>query len=288
MGSIDTLPGTENAVAVAAIDVVKDYVGGRGTRRAVDGVSIDVDRGRFVAVMGPSGSGKSTLLHLLGGLATPTGGEVRLEGQALAGLDDRALADVRRHKVGFVFQSYNLVPVLSVRDNVMLPAVLAGLSRRRVAARAEEVLALVGLADRAAELPGELSGGEQQRVAIARALVMNPALLLADEPTGNLDSATASQILLTIKRVQATIGQTVVLATHDARTAAFADEIVLLRDGRLSGKLELDGWTTPEALSVTRDRLGDDRMRAVLGWLQGDADAEPDRAPRSRRRKTRA
>jgi ABC-type lipoprotein export system ATPase subunit len=152
--------------------------------------------------------------------------------------------------------------------------VIAGRRRRDVLARAEELLDLVGLFDRRGVKPSELSGGEQQRVAIARALVMRPALLLADEPTGNVDTATATQILLTIKRLQAETGQTIVLATHDARSAAFADEIVLIRDGRIAGNLPLDGWTTPEALSVTSDRLGDDRMRVVLSWLHDETHEE--------------
>jgi len=265
-----------SAPVVSLAGVVKEYRTGRGVRRVLDGIDLEVGRGRFVALMGPSGSGKSTLLHLVGGLLSPD------EGTALADLGDVALAVMRRHKVGFVFQSYNLVPVLSAAENVGLPLAIAGRSAGTDAARVAACLDAVGLGDGGDALPAELSGGEQQRVAIARAMVMEPAVLLADEPTGNLDSEMATQVLLTIKEVQAATGQTVLLATHDVHTAAFADEVVLLRDGRIADRLCLEGWSVPEALAVSEGRFGDDRMRVVLSWLRGEA-PEPRRRRPTRR-----
>src|SRR5688500_7286336 len=205
-----------------ARDLVKDYDG----HRALDGVSLTVGVGEFVSIMGPSGSGKSTLLHLLGGLDRPTSGEVLLDRQPLHMLSDDDLTLVRRQRIGFVFQSFNLIPVLTAAENVALPAVIAGESDRDYAPRRDEVLELVGLSDVRDRLPSQMSGGQQQRVAVARALFTEPAVLLADEPTGNLDSRTGGEILDLLRAAQERRGQTVVLVTHDPNAAATGDEVV--------------------------------------------------------------
>ena len=224
-------------------------------RRALDGVDLDVARGSFVSVMGPSGSGKSTLLHLLGGLDTPNEGEVLLDGEALSSMDDRARTLARRHRIGFIFQAFNLVPVLTAGENVALPAVIDGERPEAYEERLRNVLDLVNLLDRRDQLPSELSGGEQQRVAAARALFVEPDVLLADEPTGNLDSKSGLELLSVLKRSQQDRGQTVVLVTHDPGAASFGDDVIHLRDGRVSGRLHLDGE-------------GGDRAQLVLAWLQ--------------------
>ena len=231
--------------------MVKRY----GARRALDGIDLDIARGTFVSVMGPSGSGKSTLLHLLGGLDTPSEGEVLLDGQALSRLDDRERTLVRRHRIGFIFQAFNLVPVLTAGENVALPAVIDGERPDAYEERLRNVLDVVNLGDQREQLPSELSGGEQQRVAAARALFVEPDVLLADEPTGNLDSRSGVELLSVLKRAQRERDQTVVLVTHDPAAASFGDEVVHLRDGRIDGHLALDGE-------------GGDRAQLVLAWLQ--------------------
>ena len=217
---------------IAVVDAVKTYEGKRRVT-ALDGVSFGVDAGEMVAVMGPSGSGKSTLLHLLGGLDQASAGSVRLDGTELTGLADDALTRVRRDKIGFIFQFFNLLPTLSAFDNVALPMRL----QRRPAAvareTAERFLELVGLANRADHLPDELSGGECQRVAIARALVMSPRVLLADEPTGNLDTKTGGEILGLLAHINKEIGSTLVMVTHDADAATACHRILSLKDGKL-------------------------------------------------------
>ncbi|KAK1181523.1 ABC transporter ATP-binding protein [Streptomyces sp. NBS 14/10] len=212
---------------------------------AVDGVDLDVPTGQTLAVTGPSGCGKSTLLQLLGGLDRPTEGEVWLGGRRVDDLGERALARLRRRAVGFVFQAYHLMDELTAAENVELPALLAGASPRTARRRAAELLDQVGLADRARHLPSELSGGQRQRVAIARALVNKPLVVLADEPTGNLDSAATHDILRLFDELR-TAGQTLVMVTHDERVAATADRIVSLRDGTLADDtpLHTDGGTT--------------------------------------------
>ena len=222
-------------VVLRTVDLSKEYGTGRAAHRALDRVSLDVPAGRFVSVMGPSGSGKSTLLHMLGALDSPTAGEVWFEGSRLGGLSDRERTLVRRRRVGFVFQQFNLVPVLSAEDNIALPLVVDRVAAAERKARLGELLELVGLERQRRQLPAELSGGEQQRVAIARALVMRPAVLLADEPTGNLDTDTGQEILKLIRSAQKELGQTVVMVTHDARAAAVGDEVLRLRDGRIAG-----------------------------------------------------
>lgn len=198
---------------------------------AVRGIDLAIEAGEFVAITGASGSGKSTLLHMLGGITRPTSGSVLLEGVDLAGLDDDALAIVRRRRIGFVFQRYNLLPELSLVENVALPLVLDGRPQRESHAAALEALAAVGMAERATHRPDALSGGEQQRGAIARALVVRPAIMLADEPTGALDSNNSRRVMELVQELVARRGQTVVLVTHDAAVAALASRTVLIRDG---------------------------------------------------------
>jgi putative ABC transport system ATP-binding protein len=218
--------------------------------RALDGVSLSVNPGEFVAIMGPSGSGKSTLLSLLGGLDTPTEGSVMIGGKALKGRSETELAVMRREQVGFVFQSFNLVPVLAAAENVALPLLLAGKKGAEVRSRVERTLALIGLSDRGHHTPAELSGGQQQRVAIGRALVTEPALVLADEPTGNLDSRTSREIMALLRRSCDELSQTIVLITHDDSVAAWADRVLFLRDGRIAADERLTGATGARAQAV--------------------------------------
>jgi ABC-type lipoprotein export system ATPase subunit len=221
----------------------KEYGKGEGLVRAVDGVDLDVGAGETVAVMGPSGCGKSTLLHLLGGLDRPSGGEVSLNGRRIDGISEKALARLRRTDVGFVFQAFHLMEELTAVENVELPALLAGRSPRAARRRAEELLDQVGLADRARFLPSALSGGQRQRVAVARALGNEPLVVLADEPTGNLDSAATLDVLQLFERLHES-GQTLVIVTHDARIAATADRLISMRDGAFVDETRLSGGTT--------------------------------------------
>jgi putative ABC transport system ATP-binding protein len=208
----------------------REYGAGLGVVRAVNGVDLDVAAGETVAVMGPSGCGKSTLLHLLGGLERPSAGELRLSGARMDEMSEKALARLRRTAIGFVFQAFHLIEELTAAENVELPALLAGRSPRLARTRAAELLAQVGLSDRADHLPSALSGGQRQRVAIARALSNEPEIVLADEPTGNLDSAATLDVLRLLDRLR-TDGQTLVIVTHDERIAATADRLISMRDG---------------------------------------------------------
>jgi ABC-type lipoprotein export system ATPase subunit len=221
----------------------KHYGQGEGLVRAVDGVDLDVARGETVAVMGPSGCGKSTLLHLLGGLDRPSGGEVWLAGRRIDGIGERALARVRRREVGFVFQAFHLMDELTAVENVELPALLGGRSAGTARRRAVDLLDRVGLADRAGFLPAALSGGQRQRVAIARALSNEPLVLFADEPTGNLDSASTLDVLRLFDHLHEA-GQTLVIVTHDARIAATADRLIAMRDGQFVEETRLTGGST--------------------------------------------
>ena len=203
---------------------------------ALRGVDLSVEPGEFVAVMGPSGCGKSTLLHLLAGLDQPTEGEVLLDGRRLNDLSESQRAVLRRRTVGFVFQAYNLIPNLTVADNVDLPGLLAGRPPAEVARRRDELLAALGLADKPDAFPSQLSGGQQQRVAIARALINAPTVLLADEPTGNLDSRSGNEVLTLLRQFNAQ-GQTIVLVTHDPKVASFAGRVIFMRDGRFVSEM---------------------------------------------------
>ncbi|MCW2994118.1 MAG: transporter ATP-binding protein [Conexibacter sp.] len=216
-------------MALAGLGLTRTFHQGETTVRAVDGVSLTVDAGELVVVNGPSGSGKSTLLHLLGGLDRPDAGRVLLEGEDLSRLTERQLALVRRRRIGFLLQFFSLLPTLTVLENVALPLLLDGASHAR--ARAEEALRRTGVAQRRAHRPGTLSGGEQQRAALARAIVTNPAVLLADEPTGSLDSASGQRIFELLREVAADTG--VIVVSHDPRAAGYADRVVHLADGRV-------------------------------------------------------
>ena len=214
-------------------DVWKTYQVGQQQVHALRGLSVDIGQGEYTALMGPSGSGKSTLMNMLGCLDTPTSGRYRLAGEDVGTLDDDALADIRNRRIGFVFQTFNLMPRYTALENVALPLVYAGASRADREARAREVLEQVGLADRMDHRPNELSGGQRQRVAVARALVNRPDLLLADEPTGNLDTKTSLEIMALFGEIHAA-GNTVVLVTHEEDIAAYAHRVVRLRDGAVS------------------------------------------------------
>ena len=213
-------------------DLKKYYGSGENQVKALDGVNLSVEQGEFVAIVGTSGSGKSTLLHMLGGLDRPTGGTVIVEDKNIFSLKDEALTIFRRRKIGFVFQSYNLVPVLSVWENVVLPIQLDG--KKPDESDSNEVIASLGLEKKRKKLPNQLSGGQQQRVAIARALAAKPAILLADEPTGNLDSKTSQDVLGLMKVMGQKFGQTMVMITHNEEIAQMADRIVRIEDGRIA------------------------------------------------------
>jgi putative ABC transport system ATP-binding protein len=222
--------------ALETRELRKVYGRGETAVRALDGVSVQVSRGQMVAIMGPSGSGKSTLLHLLGALDTPSSGEILLGGQRYDGLGDGGLTKLRRDRIGFVFQFFNLLPALSAEENVLLPALIAGRRDEAIRARARELLERVGLGDRTDHLPAELSGGEQQRTSIARALLTKPEIVLADEPTGNLDTRSSQEVLDLLRELNEAEGQTLVLVTHDPAAAAIADRVIFLRDGRVAGE----------------------------------------------------
>ncbi len=218
-------------------NLTKQYQMGEVTVDALRNVDFTVEPGAFVAIMGPSGSGKSTLLHLLGGLDSPSDGDISLGGRRLAHLTDDEITIVRRRQVGFIFQFFNLLPTLSAAENVALPLLLDGKRIEDYAARINELLTLVGLSDRRDHKPDQLSGGQQQRVAIARAFVNEPKIVLADEPTGNLDSKSGVNVLDLLRRVCKELSTTVVMVTHDPRAASYADRVVFLRDGRVVREL---------------------------------------------------
>ena len=230
--------------------LTKVYGKGETAVIALDHVNLTVNPGEFVAVMGPSGCGKSTLLHLIGGLDRPTKGRVLLEGRDLSRLDDTQLTELRRRHIGFVFQFYNLIPVLDAVENAALPLILDGVKPGAARARATDWLRKMGLGDRLANRPDQLSGGQQQRVAIARALVADPALLLADEPTGNLDTRAGDEIAGLLRKIADEWGRTVLMVTHDPRIAAYADRIVFLKDGKVVDETRLSGSSTEEAKRV--------------------------------------
>ncbi|WP_079197841.1 ABC transporter ATP-binding protein [Streptomyces sp. CB03911] len=249
----DTTPGARPEAAVSLSEVTKVYGRGAGTVHALRGVSVDIPRGSFTAVMGPSGSGKSTFLHCAAGLDRPTGGTVTLGGSELTGLDETRLTRLRRDRIGFVFQAFNLMPSLTVLQNITLPLRLAG--RRPDRAWLAEIVERVGLADRTGHRPAELSGGQQQRVAVARALVTRPEVVFGDEPTGALDTVTAKEVLGLLRQTVDELGQTVVMVTHDPVAASYADTVLFLADGALA-----DALTAPTAELVA------DRMSRLGAW----------------------
>jgi len=218
---------------IELIDVYKSYKTGYYEVLALRGVNLKIDRGEFVAIMGPSGSGKSTLLYLIGCLDKPTRGRVIIDGEDVSNMNEKQLTEIRRDKIGFIFQQYYLIPTLTALENVELPMVFKGIPKMERKERAKYLLSLVGLEDKENRRPNELSGGEQQRVAIARALANDPSILLCDEPTGNLDSKSGKQIMDLIKNLNEEMGVTVVLVTHDPSLRVYADRVINIRDGQL-------------------------------------------------------
>mgnify|MGYP000880951603 CR=1 FL=1 len=236
-------------------NLTKIYGAGETAITALDHLNLAVETGEFIAVMGPSGCGKSTLLHLLGGLDRMTEGRVVLDGKDIAALDDAALTELRRRKIGFVFQFFNLIPVLTALENAALPLILDGVKPAAAHAKATEWLSNLGLGDRTNSRPDQLSGGQQQRVAIARALVADPALVLADEPTGNLDSRAGDEIAGLLRQIASTWHRTVLMVTHDPRIAAYADRIVFLKDGRIVDESRLSGAGATEDAQNVRTKV---------------------------------
>jgi putative ABC transport system ATP-binding protein len=233
---VDPSAGPPRAVAARTVALTKTYGSGDATVTALDRVSVDLYAGEFTAVMGPSGSGKSTLMHCCAALDTATSGEVYVGGTALAGLRDRELTRLRRDEIGFVFQSFNLVPTLTAKENILLPLSIAG--RRPEPGWYDTVVDTVGLRDRLDHRPNQLSGGQQQRVAVARALASRPAIVFADEPTGNLDSRSGSEVLTLLRRSVDEFDQTVVMVTHDPVAAAYTDRVLFLADGAVVDELQ--------------------------------------------------
>jgi putative ABC transport system ATP-binding protein len=223
------------APAARAVDLTRAYGRDNAAVRALDGVNVEFERGRFTAVMGPSGSGKSTLLHCMAGLDVPTSGRTFVGDEEIGRLDDGGLTELRRDRIGFVFQSFNLVPTLSAAENITLPLDLAGVMVDR--AWFDHLVEALGIADRLSHRPSEMSGGQQQRIACARALIRRPELIFADEPTGNLDSGSSAELLAFLRDAVTEHAQSIVMVTHDPRAAAYADRVVFLADGRVVGEL---------------------------------------------------
>lgn len=234
--TLDATTETTRDAAARAIDLRKSYGSGDSEVHALDGVSVEFERGAFTAIMGPSGSGKSTLMHCLAALDAPTAGQVVVDGTDVGSLNDKALTALRRERIGFVFQAFNLIPTLTARENILLPLDLAGTKPDK--GWFDTVIEAVGLADRLGHRPAQMSGGQQQRVACARALASRPAIVFADEPTGNLDSASGAEVLSFLRRSVDDFGQTVVMVTHDAIAASYCDRVVFLADGRIVDELD--------------------------------------------------
>jgi putative ABC transport system ATP-binding protein len=245
---LDIAP-TATAAAVTATAVTRRYGDGESAVDALRGVSLEVPAGQFTAVMGPSGSGKSTLMHLLAGLDTPSSGTVHIGGEDITKMNDKQLTKLRRKHIGFVFQSFNLLPTLTAEENILLPLNIAG--RKTPKGDLEALITRVGLGERRTHKPAELSGGQQQRVAIARALIGAPTVLFADEPTGNLDSASGAEILTLLREAVELDGQTTLMVTHDPRAAAAADRVVFIADGRLVA--DLSEPTEAEILAAVKE-----------------------------------
>ena len=241
-----------NPSAATATNVSKIYGHGDSEVRALDNVSVQFETGKFTAIMGPSGSGKSTLMHCMAGLDEMTMGSVSIGGVELADLSDKQLTNLRREQVGFIFQSFNLIPTLNALENIVLPLSLGG--KKGDAAWIDRVVDTIGLRNRLDHRPSELSGGQQQRVAVARALASQPAIIFADEPTGNLDSKTGNEVLTFMRKAVNDLGQTIVMVTHDAIAASFADRIVFLKDGKIAGEMT---QPTPERVLDYLKHLGE-------------------------------
>jgi putative ABC transport system ATP-binding protein len=245
----DTVVNADGSGAiVAASDLRRRYGEGEASIDALDGVSVSFPKGRFAAIMGPSGSGKSTLMHNLAGLDRPTSGTVTVDGVELTGLDDKRLTQLRRDRIGFIFQTFNLLPVLSAEENILLPLSIAG--RKPDQEWLDRLIDTIGIRDRLSHRPAEMSGGQQQRVAVARALVSRPAVVFADEPTGNLDSKSSGDVLELLRQAVDEFDQTVVMVTHDAHAASFADRLLVLADGRIMHDRE--SASTEEALDLMK------------------------------------
>ena len=242
---------TRTAPAAHSVDLRKTYGTGQAAVQALAGVTVTFPRGRFTAVMGPSGSGKSTLMHCMAGLDRPTSGRSFVGGQDIGDLDDAGLTRLRRDRIGFVFQSFNLVPTLTAAENITLPAALAGTKVNRE--WLDYLAGQLGIADRLTHRPWELSGGQQQRVACARALINQPDLIFADEPTGNLDSNSSTEVLTFLRRSVTELGQSIVMVTHDPRGAAYADWVIFLADGAVVGALD---WPTADSVLERMRTLG--------------------------------
>ena len=240
------------STAASANDALKVYGSGDSEVRALDGITVTFERGKFTAIMGPSGSGKSTLMHCMAGLDSLTKGDVAIGDTTLSGLSDKDLTMLRRRQIGFVFQAFNLIPTLSAYENIVLPLSLGG--DKGDSAWIDSVIDTIGLRDRLGHRPSELSGGQQQRVAVARALASKPAIIFADEPTGNLDSRTGGEVLGFMRRAVSDLGQTIVMVTHDAVAASYADRIVFLKDGKLAGEMT---QPTPEKVLDYLKHLGE-------------------------------
>jgi putative ABC transport system ATP-binding protein len=251
-GALEGMSEAPDSDVVVTKGLVRIFGEGDAAVHALRGVDLNVARGELVAIMGPSGSGKSTLLSLLGAVDSPTEGEIFLDGESLAGRSDAELTLIRRTRIGFVFQSYNLLPGLTAEDNVALPLMLDGVDRGESKRRTDEVLERLAISHRRDHLPSMLSGGEQQRVAIGRALVTNPRLFLADEPTGNLDSNQGEEVTKLLRGLVDDTGQTVVVATHDAGVASQCDRVILLRDGRAVNHLAGNGVTADAIQAALR------------------------------------
>lgn len=235
---------TEDEDMVIAVDLTKTYGSGEAEVHALAGVGIRFARSQMTAVMGPSGSGKSTLLHCLSGLERPTAGEIHVDGRKLTGMDDKQRTRLRRETIGFIFQSFNLIPALTAEENIMLPARIA--RQQPDQAWFDKVVAVTGLADRLDHRPDQLSGGQQQRVACARALITRPAIVFADEPTGNLDTAASQEVLALLRQSVDELAQTVIMVTHDPSAAGISDRVIFLRDGKI-----VDETLQPDAASVS-------------------------------------
>jgi putative ABC transport system ATP-binding protein len=244
-------------IVLHAEDLTKNYTTGSQVVHALRGIHLEVENGEFVAVMGPSGSGKSTLLHVLGGLDTPSSGTILLGDHPMARLSDRQATLVRRRHVGFVFQFFNLLPTLSAEENILLPLLIDGKQRKRYEEQLNTLLQRVGLVDRRHHRPDQLSGGEQQRVALARALITQPAIILADEPTGNLDTQTGTAMMRLLQESAKEFNQAIVMVTHDPKAAAYADRVIFLRDGQLVHTL---------SHAPTKTLTG--RLRSIIAMLE--------------------